>query len=313
MSAHRTCQLAPQIVGQTIRVLEWNVDPREAALTGDQHRLVSSKERREVFSKGPNARHAHRGLLHAKAEAGGTLARLRRNGAAWQSTVKAVEKVVKEQPLWKLQTVGDERLDFLYANVDSGSEITLKPGVAYCLRAFHGLVTELVRAAWLRYVRRHNQVLGDPADLAAFLFGTERGDLSQMAVLLRDVQHDRCFYCEGDLRRGGEVDHFVPWSRYPLDLGHNFVLAHRACNHDKSDVLAAVVHLERWCERNASAGADLAGTFDDLGALHDLPSSLRVASWSYSQAEATGSRLWLRRKELVPFDPAWVTLPGLAG
>ena len=34
-------------------------------------------------------------------------------------------------PLWKLQTVGDERLDFLYDNVDRGTIVTLKPGVAY--------------------------------------------------------------------------------------------------------------------------------------------------------------------------------------
>ena len=38
----------------------------------------------------------------------------------------------------------------------------------------------------------------------------------------------------------GAVDHFIPWRRYPLDLGHNFVLAHSACNSSKGDRLAAV-------------------------------------------------------------------------
>jgi hypothetical protein len=35
------------------------------------------------------------------------------------------------------------------------------------------------------------------------------------------------------------VDHFIPWSRYPADLGHNFVLAHDRCINAKSDYLAA--------------------------------------------------------------------------
>ena len=44
----------------------------------------------------------------------------------------------------------------------------LKPGVAFYLRTFHGFVTELVRAAWLRYVRRQNaDAVGDASDLAA--------------------------------------------------------------------------------------------------------------------------------------------------
>ena len=34
------------------------------------------------------------------------------------------------------------------------------------------------------------------------------------------------------------VDHFISWSRYTTDLGHNFVLAHPGCNSQKSDYLA---------------------------------------------------------------------------
>ncbi len=41
-----------------------------------------------------------------------------------------IDQVVRVMPLWKLQTVGDERLDFLYDNVDRGTIVTLKPGVA---------------------------------------------------------------------------------------------------------------------------------------------------------------------------------------
>jgi hypothetical protein len=37
-------------------------------------------------------------------------------------------------PLWKFQTVGRERLDFLYANTGAGNTIILRPGVAFCFR-----------------------------------------------------------------------------------------------------------------------------------------------------------------------------------
>ncbi len=53
----------------------------------------------------------------------------------WSRLVSKVSGVVRKMPLWKLQTVGKERLDFLYENLDCGTTITLKPGVAYCLVA----------------------------------------------------------------------------------------------------------------------------------------------------------------------------------
>ena len=32
-------------------------------------------------------------------------------------------------------------------------------------------------------------------------------------------------YCGGRLDAAAAVNHFVPWSRYPVDFGHNFVLS----------------------------------------------------------------------------------------
>lgn len=40
------------------------------------------------------------------------------------------------------------------------------------------------------------------------------------------VQAGRCFYCRRPMGDGLAVDHFIPWPRYPRDLGHNFVLTH---------------------------------------------------------------------------------------
>jgi hypothetical protein len=87
-----------------------------------------------------------------------------------------VDKVVRVMPLWKLQTVGGERLDFLYENLDHGKRITLKPGVGYCLRTFYGLLRNLIQGAWVRFVQRLNaNRLGNVTDLGTFLFGQEMG------------------------------------------------------------------------------------------------------------------------------------------
>jgi hypothetical protein len=55
---------------------------------------------------------------------------------------------------------------------------------------------------------------------------------------------------EGSFVATYAVDHFIPWSRYRLDLGHNYALAHTRCNVDKSDRLAAFDRLKRWHGRN---------------------------------------------------------------
>jgi hypothetical protein len=160
----------------------------------------------------------------------------------------------------------------------------------FCLRRFHGLVADLVRGAWLRYVRRFNgQVLG-AQDLDQFLFGAERAPLERYLPILREVQEARCLYCEREVAMGtAQIDHFIPWSRYPVDLGHNFVLAHAGCNGAKADHLAAGVHLGRWVERNRRAGDFLRERFDVDLIVHDVQSSERIAGWAYSQAAATNA------------------------
>ena len=55
------------------------------------------------------------------------------------------------------------------------------------------------------------------------------------------------------------MDHFIPWWRYPADLGHNFALAHAECSRKKSDHLAA--------------------EFDGIRTRHDLQASWKIARW----------------------------------
>jgi 5-methylcytosine-specific restriction endonuclease McrA len=245
-------------------------------------------------------------VLAARQGCGGSLARLRQDADAWAGLVREVAHVVRVMPLWKLQRVGDQVLDFLYPNVGRGSRITLRPGVAYCLRTFHTLLADLIRGAWLRHVRRFNaDLLGDSGDLGSFLFGSERASLAQYGPALLDIQTGRCFYCHRPLGSSTEVDHFVPWARYPNDLGHNIVLAHAACNRWKSDHLAAEPHLESWLERNRAYRLQLAEAFDRNRIVHDLGSSTVVAHWAYSQAHLAAGQVWVEGRTFSPLTASW--------
>ena len=236
----------------------------------------------------------------------GSLPRCRRDKAAWGALRQNVERVVREMPLWKLQTVGSTSLEVLYVNAREGNKVTLLPGVAFCLSRFHGLIVELVRSAWVRRVRLYNgSTLGEVTDLPSFLFGAERANLAAYVPVLEDLQKSTCFYCRGAMAKGIAVDHFVPWSRYPVDLGHNFVLAHGSCNAAKADTLAAIPHLERWIERNAVYAGLLATRFDAADLPHDLAQSVGVATWAYGQADAAGALTWAKPKELVPVESMW--------
>ena len=82
-----------------------------------------------------------RHVVDARLAAGGSsLARAKAQRASWSSLVAKVARVVKKMPLWKLQRVGDDVLDFLYPNVEAGDVIELRPGGRVLLPPLHGLV-----------------------------------------------------------------------------------------------------------------------------------------------------------------------------
>ena len=225
----------------------------------------------------------------------------------WDNLRREVEQTVKKMPLWKLQTVRSERLDFLYENRDAGQVVRLEPGVAYCFRAFYQMITDMIEGAWSQFVQRRNRdFLGPVADLRSFLFGSRRESLDDYRPLLKDLQEGRCFYCERDIKSPPDVDHFIPWRLYSLDLGHNFVLAHRTCNSSKSDLLAAEEHLERWTERNLTRREELQEGFDQLKILHDWPASRQIARWAYGQAHQANRQVWVGAKnDLMPLTGDW--------
>ena len=227
--------------------------------------------------------------------------------------VKQVSKVVKEMPLWRLQRLPGGVDDFIYEQKERGAEITLKEGVAYCFRVFHGHIQNMVQGAWVKWVRtlkQNNSTLAQLKDLNEFMFGSERSDLSTYVPLLVELQSNTCFYCNKSLSvDNSEVDHFLPWSRYPVDLGHNFVLAHSSCNRDKRDFLAAPIHLDNWLQRNDHSKHQMNEYFDGHNLIHDLPTSLSITQWAYDKHESIGGDVWLKKKgELLKLDKSWQRL-----
>jgi 5-methylcytosine-specific restriction endonuclease McrA len=162
----------------------------------------------------------------------------------------------------------------------------------------------------VRYVRQQNlNILGETADLNEFLFGSERAALTVVRPALVDIQHGRCFYCGKSLSPlATHVDHFIAWARYPVDLGHNFVLADSRCNSQKRDRLPAYDHLAAWAERNRQYGNQIRSDMEELGIISELGAWQRVAQWAYAQAESAGGLTWLHADELVPLAAGWRAL-----
>lgn len=221
--------------------------------------------------------------------------------------VRGVAKVVAKMPLDRLQNMGGGKKIFLYDDADVSKSIKLLSGVCYCFRAHHTLLRNLVRGAWLQVVRKLNGgILGEETDLHDFMFGGERTLLTPVRPLLRELQQDKCFYC-GERLTGQkvEVDHFIPWTRYPVDLGHNFVLADERCNRNKSDTLAATTHLERWVDQIRRSPAELENAFAELTIPMNLDRSVRIANWAYSRDCEREARTWVRAKEFAPLPANW--------
>jgi hypothetical protein len=256
-------------------------------------------------------------IIKARSQApGGSIAALRLNTLAWSRLRNRIAGVIRLMPLWKLQTVSGEVPEFLYRQAEfRGDRIRLLPGVPRAFRSFHGLTTNLVRGAWVARIQRipgNREVLGETTSLESFLFGTDRASLEPYREILRDHQSARCFYCDTRVSGTGDLDHFIAWSRYPVDLGHNFVFSHSRCNQDKREYLAHPDHLQRWREQNLDGGEELAARFTAARLPHDLERSRQITVWAYGQGELAGAHVWMAGKHVSALGPAWRSVLGVA-
>lgn len=214
----------------------------------------------------------------------------------YKSAFRAAMNTLKTGPLWRLQILAGQEECFLYPHTRRAQHITLNAGIASCFRRFYYLVVYLARNAWLQKIQsiKHNQMLiGRQSQLQEFLFGIDRNSLTKAKPVLIDLQDNLCFYCGKPMKSDVEVDHFIPFARYANDLGHNFVAAHRTCNNNKRDFLAAPVHRSRWQEQNLVTHQQTINNELSVYFHCDADTSLAVSNWAYQVAESSNAKLWL--------------------
>jgi len=225
------------------------------------------------------------------------------------------EKKLIEEPLPKVQYFGKQEQRFIYdidwsktspidlkevtaqqQGRDSSfdNQIHLFPNVADYLVNLNGLLRPLIQRIWAMEVAKINQL--EESRLENFLFGAERAAAAKLTPAFREFQDNKCFYCcqpFGATSKAPEVDHFVPWARFPNDGLANYVLAHSACNGSKSDHIAGVEHFAEWMRRNHSA--------KELSGLQQIADS---SNWALKEQESVNIAkiLYLR---LQPHAELW--------
>lgn len=314
-----TRQLAERVVG-----LYWP-QVRPYAASGASAEAIVLKQ-----NSGKQARIITTLSLLARETGGGPIGQVQLTRAeAYETCVREVEWKLIEMPLPRVQRLDSGEDRFLYEigwSVDdvervggrlksevrayqrgdaSGFQntIRMKPGVVETLARLNGLIRQLIEARWVIEVAKFNKSdLRDPS-LAEHLFGSERTALERVRGPLTEAQAGRCFYCDGRLQKP-QVDHFVPWARYPDNRIENLVVADGTCNGSKGDHLAAEQHLTRWLRRFAVEARERA-TLHEIA--HELSwpeggsSTLAIARHVYGQYPEE-ARLWARSGQFTPFS-----------
>lgn len=213
----------------------------------------------------------------------------------YKKLVTAVATTVAKQPINYLQNVGGGTLPFLFER--STNSITLKNGVAFCLRRFQPLIQQLARSKWIDFIKKNRKnilILGEKDDLNSFLFEISRKTLVLVCKGLKEIYGSSCFYCSKNTNEL-EVDHFIPFFLYPRDLMHNFVLACPTCNRSKSDTLAAKVHLDKWVDSIHKFSIAITELGKQTGVSANLETSKAIANWGYEEAVNNNADFWLIR------------------
>ncbi len=182
--------------------------------------------------------------------------------------------------------------------------VFLRPNVGEWLQRLAPLLRPAIQNKWLDLIARRNSALLDQRQLDDFLFGAQRVSLRPVRDPLMDAQDGRCFYCDAKIGAKIAIDHFLPWSRHPLNLLDNLVATHDKCNAKKSASLAALEHVEHWIERFAEGSS----TDTDLQAIAEGTKWPRSATRTLATGRAVylwlpeSSLLWLRGDEFVSLD-----------
>lgn len=241
----------------------------------------------------------------------------RRASRDYQRTLDVVEDTFVRYPIPLLQTIGTTPIPFLYAvdwaegtsvaslRKSNDDRIRLLDGVADRLVVLGPMLRPLIEHHWAQDVAQWTRITTEDEQLRSHLFGRERAAFPKGLVGgLLELQNGSCFYCEARLEKRVEVDHFLPWSRWPNDAVENLVLADR-CNGSKSDHLAATCHLQRWRQRLDLHHLDLAELAGEARWTSSRDRSSALAQTTYGHL-APGTPLWLQGQAFeFATGPSW--------
>lgn len=205
--------------------------------------------------------------------------------------INSIETTVVDMPLSKLQNFASGEHRFIYDYQGKGN-IYLREHVADYLVQLNGLLRPIIYRKWAAFVAKINNL--KDSKLEEHLFNRKRIATRLTRPFLEDYQHGLCFYCGDDLKANVDVDHFIPWARYPNDCLENFVLAHGGCNRSKSSYLASKRHLDSWLLRfhDEEVADDFVGAARDMDWDSRLESSLGIARAVYLKLPM-GTPLWV--------------------
>ncbi len=277
---------------------------------------------RQISNKRATIVDAIRSLRGRAAAVGATSLHLARSSLRqdYERTIDRIEKVVAEQPLPRLQSVGSsqEQFPFIY-EIDwvaeetfirkgpRGRPIWMLPGAGDELIRLAPLIRPFAQMQWTRMVANFNGVAKSEQDLHDHLFGSERlAPPSELRQGLAALQIGRCFYCGDLLPPKSEVDHFLPRVRSNLDSIENLVLADRRCNNDKRDVLPGLAFVESWTKRNMDFAQPLVQIAHDSKWLSDPNSTRAVARSLYGHLPPDLTPFWLGLKTVASGQPSAV-------
>jgi 5-methylcytosine-specific restriction endonuclease McrA len=261
-----------------------------------------------------------RELADSRRERSLPLARAKASAGAdrYEELLNQVEWTLIHMPLPRVQLIGREEDRFLYeynftlktpkGAVDRyqrgepcrfDNRLNLRPGVGAALIALNGVLRPLIYRSWTTMVASMNGL--EESTLEDFLFGKDRSSLRPVQPDLLDLQGGCCFYCGKGIASTCDIDHFVPWARHADNSIDNLVAAHRGCNGEKSDFLAAAEHVVRWRERSARHSKELA----EIARRHTWESrpqrSLSTARAIYGMLP-DDARLWQRGKDFIVIE-----------
>lgn len=291
-------------VARVVLVRYWN---QAAPWPGDEHARVPLQSRQNDLV---------RRILEIRAQLGPvSLADARRTQRAMvEGLLRETFVTIVRMPLPKLQRVGELEQTFLFTigwpdevprsrvlDESFDDRIHLLPGVGAHLIRLAGLLRPVIEERWAAFVAARNPELMEHHQLTRFLFGAERTSLARVTDPLRELQGDSCFYCHERLSTTVDVDHFLPWSRSRDDGLDNLVVAHRGCNGDKRDSLAALEHLGAWRDRSQRSELDAVASASRWSRDARRTSSLGMALYRWSPP---ATPLWVARGAYEPLNHA---------